>query len=371
MSRFLVLFLCFALSACSAREDFAVVPEAMHIGVNRTVLMGTSRVPDPAGGYSFKRSPTLSFAEVTVSIPPERSTGEIPVAGNRAPNPSKHFLIADETVLASEAQFRRTLARRLAALPPDEREVSVFVHGFNNSYSDAAFRIAQMRYDLDVPGVGVAYAWPSRASALGYEYDDDSAIFARDGLEQLLRAVAASGANRVLLVAHSMGSFLSMETLRQIEIVQPGWSRRNLNGVILISPDISVDVFREQTSVFRGFPQPFVIFVSQQDPALRLSAILRLSPAPEEEDRLGTLSDVSLIADLPIRVLDVTAFGGDGVNPHFIAGSSPALLAILRRASNIDPDFLAGDQRVSGLLPGSTRVVQRAAGIRLVPPSGR
>jgi len=103
------------------------------------------------------------------------------------------------------------------------REVVVFVHGFNNSFSDAAFRMAQLGHDLELPGAHVSYAWPSRANPLGYGYDQDSALFARDGLADLLETVRGAGQPDVIVVAHSMGSTLLMETFRQLEIVRPGW----------------------------------------------------------------------------------------------------------------------------------------------------
>ena len=102
--------------------------------------------------------------------------------------------------------------------------------------------------DFRLPGIGVHFSWPSAAHPLGYTYDRDSVLYARDGLEQLLRQVSAAGPDRIILVGHSLGSMLVMETLRQMEIRSPAWAQRNLGGVVLVSPDLDVDVFRQQST---------------------------------------------------------------------------------------------------------------------------
>jgi len=81
--------------------------------------------------------------------------------------------------------------------------------------------------------------------------------------------------HKIILVAHSMGARLTMETLRQLELSRPGWSARALDGVLLISPDVNIDVFRSQAARFQTWPEPFVIFASRQDRFLRISAALR------------------------------------------------------------------------------------------------
>ena len=90
-----------------------------------------------------------------------------------------------------------------------------------------------------MPGVAVHYSWPSAAEPLGYVYDRDSMMFARAGLEQLIREVIAAGATRVTLVAHSMGSFLTMETLRSMAL-RDGQIAAQVRGVVLIGRDAAL-----------------------------------------------------------------------------------------------------------------------------------
>ena len=79
-----------------------------------------------------------------------------------------------------------------------------------NTPMRVAHFIAQMAHDLQLPGAVVHYSWPSAAEPLGYAHDRDSALFARDGLEQLMQEITAAGARRIIIVSHSMGSALTM-----------------------------------------------------------------------------------------------------------------------------------------------------------------
>ena len=110
----------------------------------------------------------------------------------------------------------KAIQRAFARDKRGDRDAVIYVHGFNNTFSEGLYRIAQLSKDLDMPGVTAHYSWPSAGNPLGYVADRDSSLFARDGLERLMQEVVASGAERIVLVAHSMGSALTMEALRQI-----------------------------------------------------------------------------------------------------------------------------------------------------------
>lgn len=351
------------LAACSPRGAITLYPDAAETGVTRTVFVGTTRGFDGETGdrYGFLRSPSARFARFDIAVPPDRTPGEIDWPTPRqAPDPATQFLTTHEEVYSDTSAFRTDLARALRSRPAGKREAIVFVHGFNNTFAEGLYRVAQLGHDLNLEAVTVHYAWPSRANPLGYAYDRDSALFARDGLQDLLDQVAAAGAESIVLVAHSMGSALAMETLRQVAISGDRQVATRLEGVILISPDIDVDVFRAQAARIGRLPKPFVIFTSKKDRALALSARLT-----GQRDRLGNLSSVEAVADLDVTLLDVSAFS-KGLG-HFAVGDSPALLAILGQVADIDSAF-AGDQTGrTGLLPGVVLTVQSATEIVLSP----
>jgi esterase/lipase superfamily enzyme len=190
-------------------------------------------------------------------------------------------------------------------------------------------------------------------------------MFARDGLEQLLRHLKKSGARRIILVAHSMGSVLAMEALRQIEIRSPNWADQNLAGVILISPDLDLDVFRSQIRQFNKVPEPFVVFVSSKDTILNISRRIR---GTYSRERLGSLSSIEAVSDLPIDIVDTTAFSENAESGHFVAATSPTLLTLLNEAQATENAFDARPHDVAEF----TRVVpstgqdQRKRGVAML-----
>ena len=266
----------------------------------------------------------------------------------------------DEVIYPSDTQFRNDLRAKLASQPNGLREAVVFVHGFNNNFAEGAYRLAQLGNDLGIKGALVHYSWPSRANPLGYVYDRDSALFARDGLEDLLREVQAAGARDIVIVAHSMGSAIVMETLRQLALEKDHQIRDRIKGVILMSPDIDIDVFHAQAVRIGKLPQPFIIFTSKRDKALALSARLT-----GQRDRVGNLASPDEISDLDVTLIDTTAFSvGTG---HFNVGNSALLLSILGKIGDVDAAISADSTSRTGLLGGVVLTVQNATQVILSP----
>lgn len=363
MIRFIAVTLALVtLAACAPRGSITIAPAAGEVGNVREVFVGTTRAPDiKMATFSSERHVRVDYAQVDVSVPPERKLGTITFPRrDQAPDPRKDFLTTAETVYTGPAAFRADLARALRADPSGRREAVVYVHGFNNTFAEGVYRIAQISHDLEVPGVAVHYAWPSAANPVNYAYDRDSVLFARDGLEDLLVQVVASGANHILLVGHSMGAMLVMETLRQMRLGRNATVMGHLGGVVLISPDIDVDVFRTEALRIGKLPQPFLIITSQRDRALALAARLT-----GQRHRLGNLDDVTPVSDLSVTLVDVGAFS-EGLG-HFTAATSPALLRILGRIGDLNTAYAGDPTGKIGLLPGVALTVQNATQVILRP----
>lgn len=354
-----VLILCLSvLVACTPRGAIRLDPAAAETGQVQRVFVGTSRAPDAAGGFGSGRSETVRYARYDVSVPPDRELGEIswpPRHGSA--DPSRDFLTVDARLYPSTPDFRADLRRQIAR---GGGEVEIFVHGFNNNFAEGLYRVAQFSHDLKLPGTVVHYAWPSAAEPLGYAFDRDSALFARDGLEQLMGEVSAAGARRIILVAHSMGAGLLMEALRQTAVRGDRRTLDRIGGVMLISPDIDVDLFRQQAHELGELPQPFIIFGSNRDRYLRLSAALTGQTA-----RVGSLEDVSQLADLQVTFMDVRNFS-EGAG-HFTLGDSAALIQLMAGLGDIDQAFEQDRQSRIGLVPGVVLTVQNATQIVLRP----
>lgn len=356
--RFFVFVALVALVSCSPRGEIAYTREpSAHI---RPVFVGSTRGLDPETGeeFGYSRSETLQRARFDVSVPPHRSAGQLsyPLRGRKV-DPQKDFVLAHSQKYSGAKDFQADLRRSLKASGGD---AVVFVHGFNNNFAEGLYRLSQMGEDFDLPKTLVYYAWPSRGQLLGYAYDRDSAVFARDGLRETLRELDRAGAKRILLVGHSMGSSVTMETLRDMALAGERATLADLEGVILISPDIDVDMFREQARTIRQLPQPFVIFTSKKDKALRLSSTIA-----GETDRLGTLQDLSRVADLKVTMIDTAAFSTAG--GHFNVANNPALIRLLGQTGQVVKILESDQTGKRDLASGVVLSVQNATQIVLSP----
>ncbi len=362
MKKLIALCCLLAIAACGQRGEITVYPPARNVGIDKTIFVGTTRTIDPAtGSFGSGRGRTVNFARYEISIPPEREVGTITWPGKRGKiDPQTQFLTIDETMFGSSTGFREDLGRALRKMPPGKRTATIFVHGFNNTFAEGLYRLAQLSTDLDVPEQIIHYSWPSAGEALGYAYDRDSALIARDGFEKLLDEVIAAGADDILLTCHSMGCQLLMEAMRQIDLRSPGRLQREVRSVVMMSPDIDVEVFHSQASTIGALPQPFFIFSSNKDKALRLSSFIT-----GQRDRLGNINDLEPLSDLKITVLNTTNFStGTG---HLNLGESPALIALMDNAIQIQNSLDQDRSGRPGLLPGVVLTARAATEIVISP----
>jgi len=347
-----------ALAACAPRGDFTMATGGSGTATPEAIFVGTSRLAGE-GGFGRERSVTPSFLRYDIAIPPDREPGELNwPPRTRRPDATRDFLTLAETQFADAGAFSAALADAMRLR--GQTDAVVYVHGFNNTMAEGVYRVAQMHHDLQVPGVAVHYAWPSRGSALGYVYDRDSALFARSGFAELLDQVRAAGAKEIVIVAHSMGAALTMETLRQIALRDGPGALDRVAGVILISPDLDLDLFKSQARDIGALPQPFVIFGSSRDRVLNISATLSGTG-----DRLGNIDGVAKIADLNVIYLDTAAYStGTG---HLNLGENPALLKLFGGLVGISDAFTADARARVGLLPGLVLTVRNATEVVLRP----
>jgi len=275
------------LAACAGRSDEAMMlAEPVATGsppVDMLVVTTRAGDPDPGRLFSGERGADTSFTELRVSIPPAdvRKVGEVIRPTHVPPDPTKEFAVVgrvDHTGPSARAWFHKNGNGRAL----------IFVHGFNTRYDDAVFRFAQFVHDSGTPFTPILFTWPSRGKVIDYNYDRESTNYSRDSLELLLRAAASdSSVKEISILSHSMGTWLTMETLRQMAI-RDGHLPAKLHDVVLASPDIDGDVFRKQLERL-GKPRPRIsLFVSRDDRALDVSKLIA-----GDVDRVGAIDPTS------------------------------------------------------------------------------
>lgn len=236
----LPLLLAVSLSGCAGRPEGVLIPTAAAAtaqGAQVDMLVATTRLPSDTPGilFSGERGAKLRITDIAVSIPPaaNRQVGEVQWPKRLPADPSQEFATARVMPIDGAADARRWLSDNL---PPSKR-VLVFVHGFNNRYEDAVYRFAQIVHDSRSDVAPILFTWPSRASIFDYNYDKESTNYSRDALEEMLASIAADPeVGEITVMAHSMGSWLTVEALRQMAI-RDGRVAPKIENVILASPD--------------------------------------------------------------------------------------------------------------------------------------
>lgn len=332
-----LVFAVVVLAACAPRGAVMVYDTPSNVNYVAPIFVATTRVPSERPyDFTSERASKISLARYDISVPATHQQGAIEWPKG-TPNGETDMLTVGVTNFDSRASFvaSANTYRRSG------QESVVFIHGYNNTFAEGLYRFAQMAHDIDIQGPKYHFSWSSAGDARGYIYDRDSVLFARDGLEQLLNDVAKTSTDGVFLVAHSIGSALLIETLRQMSIGGNASLNNKLRGVILISPDIDVNVFTENLKRITPRPDPMLIFVSKKDLALKFSSFLT-----GNNSRLGVIDNLDRLKGNKIEIIDVSAFSdGDGVLNHSVALTSPTVLNLLKNrdimASILDPNAAA------------------------------
>lgn len=350
------------LAGCAQRDTFREAPDQLAFsGARETIFVRTDREFDGSSTvFGPERSSTPSHARFDISIPPNHQKGQIETRRGQV-DPNREFTVLD-AVTQSETAFLRDLNSRLSKLPPDQREVTVFVHGYNTNYIEAIYRHAQIMHDFAFDGVAVTYSWSSAANALGYVYDRDSAEFAASDLVRLIQLLQKSRGYSVQIIAHSMGSFLTMQALHQIALTKgsPGWGK--LDGVFMISPDIDVDLFVRKAEEMGSLPPSFVIFTSSQDRALALSGGITGTG-----DRLGSVADVSRLSDLKVTVVNLSGVVDGDPLRHTKAATSAETIDTINSLRDLSKSLSSDEIARRGFVPGTVLVIRNATEVIVDP----
>lgn len=295
----------------------------------------------PGDKFGGDDADSVQFALVKVNVPgyAVRRQGETPRPP--ATRVSRFWYKPDSTrdmylrdVIAMDASaFARSVNDALTATAT--RSLLIFVHGYNVSFEDAAVRAAQIAADTDLDGAVVIFDWPSAGAMSSYVRDQQAARNAGFYLARFLRDFPASvDADRLLLVAHSMGSEV---VSRAVSIL--GDSVPPITQAVFAAPDVDARFFRREV-LPRLVPKAkrITVYASNEDEALRASRALN------GVWRLGLGGD-SLVVLKDMDTIDATRVRGDFLgHTLFINGS---VLADLHEL--LANDRAPGDRRLLGI----------------------
>ena len=315
-----------------------VVVDSKHYAVKDgyatvRVFYGTNRVETgeqkPNLVYG-KASGPLQYGYVDVTIPQTHQLAELEtpkewsdytIVVNKTEMRRKYVLL-DSVWPLSKDDFAAALRRQVGA--STSKDVFVFVHGYNNSFEDTARRAAQLAYDLDFDGTPVMYSWPSQARLTGYFADQDMIEPSGPRLAEFLDTITAqSGAQRIHVLAHSMGNRVLLAALKTYLPKHPLQNHRPAFGqLVFTAPDVDRSDFIAGFSMLRGAAERITLYASDSDYALRVSQIAHGGP------RAGAAGD-GVIRLQGLDTIDMSGLPADALGHSYFAASDGAVYDLL------------------------------------------
>lgn len=293
-----------ALGGCIFNErglnsPYVVAREALTpIQEDPVVLVATTRKPvaglRQSPYFTADRGPGLSFAEARLN-PPDRSFASALTS-----------VVSSPWSVASVGAGSASGAARAFSQAANGKDVLIYVHGFNETFETAVASAAQLSDAVGWRGRTALFTWPSGGRLIAYQYDRESAMWSRDGFEEALKALASNpSVGRVHIVAHSMGTLLTLETLRQLNSENGEAAMNKIGAVVLASPDIDIDQFEQTVRKLGTAASRITVISATNDRALAVSSRLAGGIA-----RAGSAERERLDA-LGVRVADASNFGGN------------------------------------------------------------
>lgn len=292
-----------------ARANTLAEEPVLHVITTRRRAGDGSRTPFLDGS----RANALSYHRAHLT-PPDRS-----LVGKIGALVTREFAVRGLETLA-ETDGASAFAEAMRG-----EDTAMYVHGFNQTFEAAALDAAQLIAGIKFSGNAAMFTWASKGGLLDYGHDRESALLARDPfLEALTAQLQDPFGARLHLIAHSMGTWLTVETLRMYRDRHGDKGADRMGALVLAAPDIDRDVFVASLNRLGAFRSKMTVITATNDRALDLSR--RLAGG----DRVGALS-ADQLQGLGIRVIDATEFAS-GLIGHDVFVANPDVRAAIRRA---------------------------------------
>ncbi len=285
----------------------------------------TDRAPetDEAGNlrYGYNRSNSLAVGTTVVDLGQNATWEELVEASRthtrfgkfelrlvsideftRLPPTPMRFQVMDGKIVqvpeavaardASVARLQAEVRRRLALTP--RKDVYIYVHGYHNTFEDAAFALAELWHFFGREGLPIVYTWPAGYPGIfGYTYDRESSEFTVFHLKQVIKWLSEQPeVENIHLIAHSRGTDVAVSAFRELVIWARGAGvspreRFKIKNVIFAAPDLDLQVISQRIAAehLALAVDQATLYSSPNDEAIGIAETLFASP----RGRLGTL----------------------------------------------------------------------------------
>ena len=269
-----------------------------------TVWYVSARVRDQ-GRVTRRLADSLEFGFVVSEV---RADGD--------PLRSKLRIALRDSVQLTRLAFVASIRARARSVSAVDPVVVMYVHGFGTgqdevwkhvtqSYARSQSRVPWVVFSWPSRGLGVA--WPRAGEIFSRAYWDDleSAMLSRPAFVAGLHAlVDAVGSPRVMLVAHSLGAYLTSEALTSDDSLRQRLTAEPLRAVAFFAPDVDAKLFQNVfVPALQSLTPRLVLYASDHD------RILLASKRINNGERAGLISGSPRMPIIRERLesIDVTA----------------------------------------------------------------
>jgi esterase/lipase superfamily enzyme len=305
-----------------------IVEEADRDNLRRGVA--TIRIPKSRAPGTVSRP---HWVKVTIS---RLSESPLAAAMGITPRPpadtQTEFSYARPIEELSTPDFSKELAAAVAH--STSKTAVLYIHGYANDFTDAAFRTAQIVVDLERPGynlVPIMFSWPSDPGTFNMNYDlarrrsRESGYDLARFLEELAKATEIG---TVHLIAHSMGADVLGHALLKLGAADllaagvPPNKKPQFRQIVFAAPDITPRIFADVIEPALRSDHRITAYGTATDLPLWLSAI------KNQQERMGSVRATDWLPNC-VDTIDVTRVSSKGLR-HSTWAEVPRVLDDLR-----------------------------------------
>lgn len=249
------------------------------------VWFGTNRKPTANGdGFTAQRHNQITRGRVEVFIPEAHRLGETgtPLWKKLWRLDLRNDELQIQRVERQERDAFFGEIQRSMQHVRDNRETShalLFIHGFNVPFEEAAIRAAQIGCDLNVPGATAFFSWPSRGRVEAYPADEATIEGSEKAITDFLVDFAANcGAEKVHIIAHSMGNRGLLRAMQRIAANAAMQDKVKFGQIFLAAPDIDRDLFLDLAQLYPAHSERTTLYASAADLPVYLSSRFHSAP---------------------------------------------------------------------------------------------
>ena len=306
----------FALNGCADLGATGARFDPSSLSVDPTLLVATTRKPVNGGHakpwFGPERGSAMTLARAKF-VPPNDGRFSLAAVG------LGDWRIDEVEPVSGEVSD-------LLAQAGGGPDVLIYVHGFKQTFETATVDAAYLSDSIKFRGRTMVFSWPSKAGLFDYAYDRESAMWSRDDLERVLHSIVATpSAGRIHIVAHSMGTMLATESLRQLHARNNDTVADRMGAVVFAAPDIDMDVFSSAINRMGPLARKITVITASNDRALALSG--RIAGGMT---RVGA-AEKDTLERLGVRVIDASQAGWGIIN-HDLFLSNADVLQVIRRS---------------------------------------